>query len=317
MNPLRIIFMGTPDFAAAALDALHTSGHEVICVYTQPPRPKGRGHQVQPSPVHAYADNHGIEVRTPKSLKKEQAQMDFMGLNADVAVVAAYGLILPKTVLDAPKYGCLNIHASLLPRWRGASPIQHAILSGDEETGITIMQMDEGLDTGPMIEKRTVKIRPQTTATSLHDELAALGGAMIEDIMNQLAETGDLEHDLQDDSASTYAPLLKKEDGRIDWNKTAEEIDRQVRALNPWPGVWCEEDDKRLKILEAQVTPVPYPDYIGLLCGEGETAGTVLDKNGLVLCGGRTILQLTKVQPAGKQAMDFTSAVNGGYVTVE
>ncbi len=315
MCALRIAFMGTPDFAVPVLDALRSSSHEVVCVYTQPPRPKGRGQQVQPSPVHQYADDHNIPVYTPKSLKKEQQQAEFAGHNLDVAIVAAYGLILPKAVLDAPRYGCLNIHASLLPRWRGASPIQHAILSGDEETGITIMQMDEGLDTGPMILKRAVKIRPQTTAQSLHDELAGLGSAVIEEVMNKLVEEGGLELELQDDDLSTYAPLLTKDDGRIDWNKSAEEIDRHIRALNPWPGVWSENDGKRLKIQTASVTPVSdYPDHIGSLCGEGDPAGTILSKDGLVVCGGRTILQITKVQPQNAKAMDFVSAINGGTI---
>ncbi len=315
MSGLRIAFMGTPDFAVPALDALRSSGHEVVCVYTQPPRPKGRGQQVQPSPVHMYADDHGIPVFTPKSLKKEEEQAEFAGHNLDVAVVAAYGLILPKAILDAPKYGCLNIHASLLPRWRGASPIQHAIWSGDEETGITIMQMDEGLDTGPMLLKRVVKIRPQTTAQSLHDELAGMGSAVIEEVIDKLAAGDGFTPEIQDDALSTYAPLLTKEDGRVDWNKSAIEIDRQIRALNPWPGVWSEVDGKRLKIHEAIVTPIPdYPEHIGSLCGEGDSAGTILDKNGMIVCGGRTILQITRCQPAGAKAMDFISAVNGGYI---
>lgn len=311
---LKIAFMGTPDFAVPALDALRSSKHEVVCVYTQPPRPKGRGQQVQPSPVHAYAEDHNIPVFTPKSLKKEEEQAIFAGHNLDVAVVAAYGLILPKAVLAAPKYGCINIHASLLPRWRGASPIQHAILAGDEETGITIMQMDEGLDTGPMLLKRAVKIHPHTTAQSLHDELAAMGSALIEEFIDELAAGKDFDEQVQDNALSTYAPLLTKDDGRVDWNKTAIEISRQVRALNPWPGVWCEAGGQRIKILEAVPVPTPAIGHIGSLCGEGDVAGTVLDKEGITVCGGRTVLKLLKVQPAGAKAMDFTSALNGGYI---
>lgn len=316
-RPLRIIFMGTPDFAVPALRALDESAHEVVCVYTQPPRPKGRGHKFQPSPVHLYAQDHGIEVRTPLSLKNKAAQDEFAALNADVAIVAAYGLILPKPVLDAPHHGCLNIHASLLPRWRGASPIQRAIWAGDTETGITIMQMDEGLDTGGMIAAQKITITDKTTTSSLHDELSLMGANMALDVVEALASGKALEVTPQDDAQSTYAPLLTKEDGRINWHKNAAEIDRQIRALNPWPGVWTEtKSSERLKILEARPVSVPYPDYIGLLCGEGEAAGTLLDKKGLTLCGGRTVLQIIKIQPAGKKPMDIASAINGGYVTI-
>ncbi|MCB1562621.1 MAG: methionyl-tRNA formyltransferase [Alphaproteobacteria bacterium] len=316
-HPLRIIFMGTPDFAVPALRALDESAHEVVCVYTQPPRPKGRGHMLQSSPVHLYAQDHGIEVRTPRSLKNKDAQDEFIALNADIAIVAAYGLILPKPVLDAPRHGCLNIHASLLPRWRGASPIQRAIWAGDAQTGVTIMQMDEGLDTGGMIAAHAIAITGKTTASSLHDALCDIGGAMILETVNALAAGKTLPATPQDDAQSIYAPLLTKEDGRIDWHKNATEIDRQVRALNPWPGVWTEtKSSERLKILEARPVSMPYPDYIGLLCGEGEAAGTLLDKKGLTLCGGRTVLQIIKIQPAGKKPMDIASALNGGYVTI-
>ena len=192
MKPLRIAFMGTPDFSVPALDALHESEHEVVCVYSQPPRPKGRGHKVQLSPVHAYAEEHGILVVHPKSLKKTPEQEEFASYDIDVAVVAAYGLILPKAILEAPKHGCINIHASLLPRWRGASPIQCAIWEGDTESGVTLMQMDEGLDTGPEISKQSIAITNETTAQSLHDELSALGGKMIIEAIGQLAQNGAL-----------------------------------------------------------------------------------------------------------------------------
>lgn len=304
MPPLRIAFMGTPDFALTALEALHTSGHDVVAVYTQPPRPKGRGQQVQISPVHQYAADHDIPVYHPRSLKKEKDQAVFAELNLDVAVVAAYGLILPKAVLNAPKYGCINIHASLLPRWRGASPIQHAIWKGDAETGVDLMQMDEGLDTGPVIMERKVKIRPQTTAASLHDELSALGAAMIEEAMDELAAGKGLEAHLQDDDLATYAPLLQKEDGRVDWSQSAEEIDRQVRALNPWPGVWSMIEGKRVKILEVQISQA----------NSDQAPGTILDSTGKVACGRGPVLTLVKIQPENAKAMDFVSAVNGGYV---
>lgn len=306
MDGLRIVFMGTPDFAVPALEALADRGHEVIAVYSQPPRPKGRGQQVRPSPVHETASAMNIPVYTPLSLKKdEKAQAEFAALAPDVAVVAAYGLILPQTVLEAPRFGCLNIHASLLPRWRGASPIQHAIWKGDAESGVTIMQMEQGLDTGPMIEKKAVNIRPQTTAQSLHDELAALGAAMIVRVLDRLASDGQLEAEPQDDEEATYAPLLKKEDGKVDWSRSAEEIDRQVRALNPWPGVWTlSADGARLKILEAEAVT------------EAFTAppGTVTDHIGHVACGGDTGLRLLTVQPENARRMDAVSAINGGYL---
>lgn len=306
MEKLRIVFMGTPDFAVPALEALADSGHEVIAAYSQPPRPKGRGHQVQPSPVHNRAAALGIPVHTPLSLKKdEQAQADFAAMDPDVAVVAAYGLILPTAVLEIPRYGCLNIHASLLPRWRGASPIQHAIWKGDGQTGITIMQMQQGLDTGPMIEKKAVNIRPQTTAQSLHDELAALGAAMIVEVINRLGAEGRMESEPQDNALSTYAPLLTKEDGRIDWSTPAAEIDRQIRALNPWPGVWTAiNGGKRIKILEVELVSEAFTAAPGMLT----------DHIGHVACGGDTGLRLTRVQPENARAMDGVSAINGGYL---
>lgn len=235
---LRVAYMGTPDFAVPALQALIDSSHEVVCVFTQPPRPKGRGHKVQPSPVHILADEHDIPVHTPRSLKKDvEAQAMLTAYAPDVVVVAAYGLMLPKDVLLLPQYGCLNIHASLLPRWRGAAPIQYAIWQGDEKSGVTIMRMEEGLDSGPMIVKKQVPVRPETTAQSLHDELAALGAGAVMDVLQTIAGTGSYESEEQDESLVTYAPVLSKEDGRVDWNRTAQDIDRQIRALNPWPGL--------------------------------------------------------------------------------
>lgn len=303
---MRIAFMGTPDFAVPALEALIHRGHEVVCVFTQPPRPKGRGQQMQPSPVHLAALAQGIPVHTPLSLKKDpQAVAAMASYEPDVAVVAAYGLILPKAVLETPKYGCLNIHASMLPRWRGASPIQHAILAGDDESGICIMQMGEGLDTGPVIDCKKVRIRPQTTAQSLHDELAALGAAMIADAADRLAADGKLEAAPQDDSLSTYAPMLKKDDGRVNWAKPAGDIDRQIRALNPWPGVWTVlPEGTRLKILAAEPVDEAFT----------EPPGTMVDRSGHVSCGGDTGLRLLRVQPENAKAMDIVSAINGGYV---
>lgn len=302
-EPLKIIFMGTPDFACVALEKIHeTSTHEVIALYSQPPRPKGRGHKLQPSPTHAYAEAHNIPVFTPKSLKKPAEQEAFSALKADIAIVAAYGLILPKAVLDAPQYGCLNIHASLLPRWRGASPIQRSIWTGDEETGVTIMQMDEGLDTGPMIAKSSISLNEKTTCTSLHDELAMIGGELIIDVLDKIALNGVSDAQIQDNTQSCYAPLLKKEDGRIDWSKSSVEIDRQIRALNPWPGTFS----NNFKIKAAELREEK----------SDKTAGTVLDKSGRIACGDGTVLKLLQIQPAGKKAMDFASALNGAYLEI-
>ncbi len=303
-NSLRIAFMGTPDFSVPSLRNLIASRHKVVCVYSQPPRPKGRGHQVQESPVHQCAIEAGIEVRTPLNFKKDEDIAAFMALELDVAVVAAYGLILPKVILDAPKYGCLNIHASLLPRWRGAAPIHRAILEGDKETGITIMQMDVGLDTGPMIAKRAVAIRETTTSSSLHDMLSAVGSSMIEDVLDRLAENGHLEAQVQPEEGATYAKMLKKEEGHIDWTKPAAVIDRQIRALNPWPGTWCEtENGKRLKIVEAHVSGV----------ADIAAPGTV-GELGVISCGDHTALRVTSIQPENKKPMDIQAAYNGGYL---
>ncbi len=304
MPSLKIIFMGTPDFAVPALQALHESNHEIIAVYSQPPRPKGRGQQIAPSPIHAFAQKNNIPVFHPTSLKNADEQKKFADLKADVAVVAAYGLILPKAILDAPKQGCINIHASLLPRWRGASPIQQSIWKGDDETGVTLMQMDVGLDTGPMIMKRTMKIEPHTTAQSLHDDLSVMGGAMIVQIIDRLASEGKLESEKQDDSKTTYAPLLKKDDGKISWSQTAAEIDRQVRALNPWPGTFATYNGKRIKILEASIAE-----------GKGEP-GKIIDRDGTTACGNNTALKLIKIQPDNAKSMDVASALNGGHLKI-
>jgi methionyl-tRNA formyltransferase len=306
---LKIVFMGTPEFSVPALrNLIANPNYDVIAVYTQPPRPKGRGQQVQPSPVHEVANENGIPVFTPKSLKKDpDAVMNFLSLNADVAVVAAYGLILPKAVLDAPRYGCLNIHASLLPRWRGASPIQQAILAGDATSGVTIMQMEEGLDTGPMLLKRTVTIHDATTASSLHDELSALGSAMIEDVLDLICAGTPPEAEIQEDALATYAPMLTKEDGKIDWNNSAWEIDCRVRALTPWPGTWTIlENGKRFKILDGQK----------LDASEKAVPGTLLGKDGAVSCGDGALYRIARIQPDGSKPMDVAAAINGGYLAV-
>ena len=277
---MRIIFMGTPDFAVPALQTLIDSDHDVIAVYSQPPRPKGRGMVLTKSPVHDLAEENGIPVFTPKSLKKsDEEQEKFAALNADVAIVAAYGLLLPKPVLEAPKYGCINIHGSLLPRWRGASPIQHAIWKGDDVSGITIMQMDEGMDTGDMILKAETPIHADTTAQSLFDTLSNMGGDLVLDVLNRIDT---IIPEKQDDALATHSPMLKKSDGEIDLNAPAREIDCQIRAFTPWPGTFTQGLKGRVKVLKAHV--------------EGEDI----------------IFDL--VQPEGKKSMDYQSAKNGGYL---
>ena len=305
-NILRIGFMGTPDFSVPALQALHQSKHDVVCVYSQPPRPKGRGHQIQPSPVHAYANEHNIPVLTPKNLKSKTDQEQFAQHNLDIAVVVAYGLILPTPVLKAPQYGCINIHASLLPRWRGASPIQQSIQADDKETGISIMYMEEGLDTGPVIRAQSIPITNKTTAGSLHDSLSDLGAKMIVKIIDEISAKGDLTSTPQDENLVTYAPLLKKEDGQIDWDKPAHAIDCQIRALTPWPSVFTYINDKRIKVLEAE--KIGHEHY--------EEPGTILDREGRIACGNKTTIKLKRIQPLNTKPMSFDSAINGNHLKI-
>jgi len=303
-KPLNIAFMGTPEFSVHILDALVASGHEVVCVYCQPPRPAGRGHKLQPSPVQLRAEELHIPVRTPLSLKKDaEARKAFADLRLDVAVVAAYGLILPQEVLDAPKYGCLNIHASLLPRWRGAAPIQRAILAGDKETGICIMQMEAGLDTGPVLMRGTVPITDTTTTSQLHDALAAQGAELIVKTLNLIAAGKAPAPQKQPEAGATYAAMLTKEDGRIDWTKPAAEIERQFRALYPWPGVWCLHNEQRLKILEVSIEKA-----VG-------KPGQIIDRQLLVACGDGALL-LKKLQPQDRKPMDGASFMNGAHLNM-
>lgn len=296
-TPFRLAFMGTPDFAVAALKALHAAGHDFAAVYCQPAKPAGRGQQVHKTPVHRVAEDLGIEVRTPKTLRDPVEQKKFADLKLDVAVVAAYGLILPKAILDAPKHGCINIHGSLLPRWRGAAPIQRALLAGDNETGITIMQMDAGLDTGPMLLKESLPITRQTTAEKLHDEMAALGARLIVEALADLAE-GKLRPAPQTEDGATYAAKLTREDGHIDWTKPAVEIERQVRALTPWPGCTFTLNGETIKVLEAEVIDANGPP------------ATLLDDQFTVACG-KLALRLLRVQRAGKNATDGASLLCG------
>ena len=296
----RIAFMGTPDFSVPALAALIEAGHEVACVYTQPPRPAGRGKHDRPSPVHHFAAEQRIEVRHPESLRGEDEQAAFAALDLDLAVVAAYGLILPKPILEAPRLGCLNIHASLLPRWRGAAPIQRAILAGDRISGVTIMRMDEGLDTGPMLLRESLSIGPKTDAGRLHDELSAMGARMIVEALAKL-EAGRMEETPQGSEGVTYAAKIDKAETRIDWARPAAEIERQMRAFAPAPGAWFELEDERIRALAGKVTR-----------DRGEP-GTVLDDILTVACGEGAI-RLEMVQRAGKGAMEAAAFLRGRAV---
>ena len=288
---MRIIFAGTPPFAAAALNALADTGHDIVLVLTQPDRPAGRGMKLAPSAVKQAALARGLPVSQPASLKTPEAHAELRAAGADVMVVAAYGLILPQAVLDLPRLGCLNIHASLLPRWRGAAPIQRAILAGDAATGITIMQMDAGLDTGAMLLKKRVPIGDRDTAGSLHDTLAAVGAQAI---VEALANHADLVPERQDDSQATYAAKLSKAEARLDWKLPAAHLARAVRAFNPVPGAWTLLDGEPLKIWSAEAVPA---------AGE---PGAVLDAaaDRLVVACGSGALALQELQPAGGKRMD-------------
>ena len=291
---MRLAFMGSPDFSVPALRALHAAGHEIVAVYAQPPRPAGRGQRETPCPVHRAALDLGLPVRTPARLRRDIAEHDaFAALDLDVAVVAAYGLILPKPMLDAPRRGCLNIHASLLPRWRGAAPIHAAILAGDAESGVTIMRMEEGLDTGPMLLKEATPIGPETTVQALHDALAEIGARLI---LNALEK--DPPAVPQPEDGVTYAPKLTKEDGRLDWSQDAATLERRVRALNPWPGTFFTHGGEQIRVLAARVEP-----------GSG-APGTALDGAALVACGSGA-LRLMRLQRPGRAAMDADAFLRG------
>lgn len=297
MSGLRLVFMGTPDFAVPSLAALHEAGHEIAAVYTQPPRRAGRGQKERPSPVQAWAVEHGLPVRTPTSLRDESAQAAFAALGLDAAVVAAYGLILPRPILAAPRLGCVNVHASLLPRWRGAAPIQRAILAGDSETGISIMMMDEGLDTGPVLRMESVTITADTTAGTLHDALAELGGRMIVSALAEYA-TGAITPRPQVDAEATYAKKIEKSEARIDWSEDSMAVQRRINAFAPWPGAWFEVVGERIKVLAAE--PV---DASGV-------AGKTLDDDLTVACGNGA-LRLVRLQREGKRPADAPDFLRG------
>lgn len=302
---LNIIFAGTPDFAAVALAALLESHHQVIAVYTQPDRPAGRGRKLKASPVKALALEHELPVFQPASLKGDEEQQQLAALDADVMVVAAYGLLLPREVLEIPRYGCLNIHASLLPRWRGAAPIQRAILAGDSESGITIMQMDEGLDTGDMLFKLTTPITENDTAQQLHDRLAKLGADALLEALE--ATPGNLEPESQDEKLATYARKLEKKEAAIDWTQPAEQIARQINAFNPWPVAQTHLNDKVLRIWEAH--PIPG--------NPTASPGTVLEENkeGIDIATGKGVLRITRLQLPGGKPLSASDFINSRQIT--
>ncbi|NDH26442.1 MAG: methionyl-tRNA formyltransferase, partial [Rhodobacteraceae bacterium] len=286
---MKLVFMGTPDFSVPALQRLVVDGHDIVAVYTQPPRPAGRGKKDRPSPVHSFAAASGLEVRHPLSLKSQEVQEDFDLLKADVAVVVAYGLLLPQAVLDMPRYGCLNIHASLLPRWRGAAPIHRSIMAGDKETGVSIMQMEAGLDTGPVLLDQALKIFPSETTGQLHDRLSHLGAELISQALNQIDA---LTPAVQSEAGVCYAAKIDKAEARIDWSESGEVIDRKIRGLSPFPGAWSEFKGERIKFLCSEMSGVE--DHVG-------APGDVVGKGLEIACGTGSI-RITQIQRAGRAA---------------
>ena len=298
-DSLRIIFAGTPDFAARHLDALLSSEHQIVGVFTQPDRPAGRGNKLTPSPVKVLAEQHQLPVFQPKSLRPEENQRLVAALHADVMVVVAYGLILPQAVLDIPRLGCINSHASLLPRWRGAAPIQRAVEAGDAESGVTVMQMEAGLDTGPMLLKVSTPISADDTGGSLHDRLAQLGPKAVVEAIAGLA-AGTLKGEVQDDALATYAHKLNKEEARIDWSLPADVLERRIRAFTPWPVCHSTLGEAALKVLSARLAQ-----------GKGEP-GKILDasRDGLLVACGEGALLLTRLQLPGGKPLAFADLFN-------
>ena len=293
---MKIVFMGTPDFALEALKKLYEK-HEIVCVYTRAPKEAGRGQKVIKSPVHIFAEEHGIEVRTPKTLRNEEEQQKFAMLNADISIVAAYGLILPKAVIEAFPYKCVNIHASLLPRWRGAAPIQRSIEAGDKESGITIMQVVETLDAGDIYLQKSTPIDEHTTGEVLHDKLAEIGGDLILEYLDNIDNIMPIK---QDESQTCYASKIEKDEGKLDFFAPAEVLERKIRAFTPFPGAYFEHNGERFKVLEAKV------------CALNETAGKIVqEKDKLFIGCGKDALEIKKIQRQGKKPMDIADFLRG------
>lgn len=301
---MRIAFLGTPDFAVAALAALVEAGHEVVCVYSQPPAPRGRGQTLKPSPVHAYAQERGIPVRTPVSMRDPAEIEAFAALQIDAGVVVAFGQILPAAVLDAPRLGCFNLHASLLPRWRGAAPIQRAIMAGDEVTGVEVMQMTEGLDEGPVLASETVRIDALETASTLHDRLAAVGAGLLARTMAAV-ERGEARATPQAEDGLTYAKKIRAKEARISWTKPAVEVDRKIRGLSPFPGAWFE--------LPTDKGPVRVKALLSRLEDGQGAPGQVLDDALLIACGEGAV-RLLRVQREGKGPQDAETFMRGAPI---
>jgi methionyl-tRNA formyltransferase len=295
---MKLVFMGTPDFAVVTLKALAAAGHEIAAVYSQPPRPAGRGQNVRPSPVQDYAAAQGFTIRTPLSLKSADAQKAFADLNADAAVVVAYGLLLPQVVLDAPRFGCFNVHASLLPRWRGAAPIQRAIMAGDAQSGVTIMRMEVGLDTGPMMKSGRVRISPETTASSLHDELAVLGAKLMVEVLQHPENPGTP----QPAEGITYAKKIDKAETKIDFTKPAVEVRNHIHGLSPFPGAWCSLAGARVKILKAQAVDHAGDEALTFACGSGAIKFLLLQREGKGVMDAATFLRGFPLAPETKPA---------------
>ncbi|MFD2230010.1 methionyl-tRNA formyltransferase [Alkalimarinus sediminis] len=307
-SSLRIVFAGTPDFAASALEALINKGYNIIAAYTQPDRPAGRGKKLHKSPVKQLAEQHKIPVYQPLNFKDTSDQQALKLLDADLMIVAAYGIILPKVILDTPKRGCINIHASLLPRWRGAAPIQRAIQAGDNETGITIMQMDEGLDTGNMLWVKKTPITKEDTGGTLHDRLADLGADAVIETLERL-DTPELSNEQQDDQLACYAHKLSKADAEINWHQPAEIIQLTIRAFNPWPVAYTIEAGERIRVFEADI----------IESSTDKSPGTIINKSrdGVVVACGQGALNITKLQLPGAKAMSVSDFVNGGKAMLE
>ncbi len=308
---LRVIFMGTPDFSEPTLAAIIDAGHDVVSVYSQPPRRAGRGKKSRKTPIHVFAESAGLNVRTPKSLRRAPEQTAFAALGADVAVVVAYGLILPKAILDAPRFGCLNLHASALPRWRGAAPLQRAIMAGDSETAAIVMQMDEGLDTGPVCAALTQPIGPNMTAGELHDVMSLNGAKLVVQALQDL-QTGTLTCTPQSDDGTCYAKKIDKSEAEIDFAKPAKDVHNLIRGLSPFPGAWCEirriGKPERLKVLHSELVQ---PGGTAANSGAANTEpGTVLDDQLTIACG-KGAVRLVQVQRAGRRPMSATEFLRG------